>query len=107
LTRISPVKYCAPDTPDRQSFLPNSANDDEKHESKHGRRRADGKGEIPPMRDSRAEAAARAVSLKSFFRCKDLLPEKRNLSRVPPELAGSILCKPCAKPLKFSAKLVN
>jgi hypothetical protein len=42
-----------------------------------------------------------------FLRCKDLLPEKCNLSRVPPELAGRILCKPCAKPSKFSAKLVN
>jgi len=27
-----------------------------------------------------------------FLRCKDLLPEKRDLSMVPPELAGKILC---------------
>jgi hypothetical protein len=27
-----------------------------------------------------------------FFRRKDLLLEKRNLSRVPPKLAGKILC---------------
>jgi hypothetical protein len=45
--------------------------------------------------------------LKSFSSCKDLLPEKRELSRVLPEFACEILCKPCAKPSNVSAKLVN
>jgi hypothetical protein len=46
-------------------------------------------------------------SSNHFFPCNDLLPEKCDLSRVLPKLAGRILCKPCAKPPEFSARLVN
>jgi hypothetical protein len=47
------------------------------------------------------------VASNHFYRRNDLLPGKRELSGVPPQLAGKILCNPCTKPPKISAKLVN
>jgi hypothetical protein len=45
------------------------------------------------QREIRGQGCQRGrFSTNCFFRCKDLLPEKRDLSRVPPELAGKILC---------------
>jgi hypothetical protein len=45
--------------------------------------------------------------LKSFSSSKDLLPDKPELSRVMPYLAGKILCIHYANQLKLYAKLVN
>jgi hypothetical protein len=44
---------------------------------------------------------------QTIFSCKDLLPEKRELSRVLPEFTCKILRNDCTKPSKISAKLVN
>jgi hypothetical protein len=45
--------------------------------------------------------------IKSFSSSKDVLPEKRRLSRILPELAGKILCIRYANQLNIYAKLVN
>jgi hypothetical protein len=47
------------------------------------------------------------VASNHFYRCKDLLPEKRELFGFLSELAGKILCNPCNKPSKISARIVT
>jgi len=46
------------------------------------------------------------VALNHFYRCKDLLPAKLELSGVLPELAGKILCNPCNKLPEISVRIV-
>jgi hypothetical protein len=47
------------------------------------------------------------VASNHFYRCNDLLPGKHELSGVLPKLAGKILCNPCTKPPKISARIVS
>jgi hypothetical protein len=81
--------------------------DDEKHESRHGQRRTAAEGNFR-QREIRGQGGpSKVFSIKPFSSCKDLLPEKRELSRVLPEFTCKILRNDCTKPSKISAKLVN
>ena len=68
-----------------------------KNKSKHDWRRTGGKRAISADVKFAGRGSTKIFSIKSFSSCKDLLPEKRDLSNFLPDFHRIMLCNPLRK----------